>query len=314
MAIASCSKKMKERILQPILLLLLSLHGLAQTNETDFSKNPVDAKLHTEDIINFWKVFDETSPNFSAMAFQEKYIDIGSKGLKGFLKNRIENGNNLSNTIKANLNYYKAIRESSLSIDNRKERIYECFSNLKKIYPEAVFPDVYFVIGAKNSGGTSFSDGLIIGAEMFGKANNDFKPVLDIDYVDEVVAHELVHFQQNYTSNNSLLAQCIREGSADFICELIAGSHSNTKIYEYGNAHAKGLWNEFITQMNGNDWTNWLYSSQNKSRPKDLGYWVGYKITKAYYDKAKDKTKAIKEILNIKDFGSFLTNSGYNGE
>ena len=288
--------------------------GLAQTNETYFSKNPADAKLHTEDIINFWKVFDETNPNFEATAFQEKYIDIGSKGLKGFVKNRIENGNHLAKVVKDNLAYYEAVRESSLSIDSKKERIYECFSNLKKIYPEAVFPDVYFVIGAKNSGGTAFSGGLIIGAEMFGKENKDFKPVLDIDYVDEVVAHELVHFQQEYASDNSLLAQCIREGAADFICELMAGSHSNAKIYEYGNAHSKELWNEFITQMNGNDWAKWLYSSKDKSRPKDLGYWIGYKITKAFYDKAEDKTKAIQEILNIKDFNSFLTNSGYNGE
>jgi hypothetical protein len=305
---------MKKWILQGTLLLLLSVNGLAQTNQTNFSKTPTDAKFHTEDIINFWKVFDATNPNFSATAFQEKYIDIGSKGLKGFVKNRIENGNHLARVVKDNLVYYEAIRESSLSIDNKKERFYECFSNLKKIYPEAEFPDVYFVIGAKNSGGTSFGDGLIIGAEMFGKGKNDFKPVLDIDYVDEVVAHELIHFQQNYASSNTLLSQCIREGAADFICELIAGSHSNTKIYEYGNAHSKELWNEFSSQMNGSDWGNWLYSSKDKSRPKDLGYWIGYKITKAYYDKAGDKTKAIKEILNIQDFNSFLSNSGYNGE
>jgi hypothetical protein len=305
---------MKERILQVTLFFLLSANCLSQKNGSKFSGNPTDAKFHTEDILNFWKTFDEASPDFSANVFQEKYIDAGSKGLKGFLKYRIENGKNLSKTVKENLDYYKAIRESSLSIDNKKERFYEYFANLKKIYPEAVFPDVYFVIGAKNSGGTAFDDGLIVGAEMFGKETNDFKPRIDIDYVDEVVAHELVHFQQNYTSNNTLLAQSIREGSADFICELIAGTHSNVKIYEYGDAHTTELWKEFVTQMNGNNWTDWLYSSKDKSRPKDLGYWMGYKITKAYYNKADDKKKAIKDILNIKDFNSFLTNSGYNGE
>ena len=305
---------MKPRILQLVLIFLVSVNCLAQKNETVFSKNPADAKLHTEDITGFWKVFDEASPDLSATTFQEKYIDVGSKGLKGFIKNRIENGKHLAKTVKDNLDYYKAIRESSLSIDNKKERFYECFNNLKKIYSEAVFPDVYFVIGAKNSGGTAFSDGLIIGAEMFGKETNDFKPVIDIDYVDEVVAHELIHFQQNYAANNTLLAQCIREGAADLLCELIAGSHTNLKIYEYGNAHTKELWNEFTAQMNGTSWTNWLYYSKDKSRPKDLGYWVGYKITKAYYNKAEDKTKAIQEILNIKDFKSFLANSGYNGE
>lgn len=305
---------MRKRILKVTFCLLLSINSVGQTNEVIFSKNPRDAKFYTTDIINFWKVFDETNPGFEATTFQQKYIDVGSKGLKGFIKNRIENGNNLSKTIKANLNYYEAIRESSLSIDKKRERFYECFDNLKKIYPEAVFPDVYFVIGAKNSGGTAFNEGLIIGAEMFGKDKNDFKPVIDIDYVDEVVAHELIHFQQKYAQNNTLLAQCIREGSADFICELIAGSHSNTKIHEYGNTHARELWNEFVIQMNGTNWGNWLYSSKDKSRPKDLGYWIGYKITRAYYTNAVDKIKAIQEILKIKDFNSFLADSKYNGE
>ena len=150
---------MRKRILKVTFCLLLSINSVGQTNEVIFSKNPRDAKFYTTDIINFWKVFDETNPGFEATTFQQKYIDVGSKGLKGFIKNRIENGNNLSKTIKANLNYYEAIRESSLSIDKKRERFYECFDNLKKIYPEAVFPDVYFVIGAKNSGGTAFNEG-----------------------------------------------------------------------------------------------------------------------------------------------------------
>jgi hypothetical protein len=43
---------------------------------------------------------------------------------------------------------------------------------------------------------------------------------------------------------------------------------------------------------------------------------MGYKITKAYYDKARNKKKAIQEILNIKPDGfyDFLIKSGYAGE
>ena len=110
---------MRKRILKVTFCLLLSINSVGQTNEVIFSKNPRDAKFYTTDIINFWKVFDETNPGFEATTFQQKYIDVGSKGLKGFIKNRIENGNNLSKTIKANLNYYEAIRESSLSIDKK---------------------------------------------------------------------------------------------------------------------------------------------------------------------------------------------------
>jgi hypothetical protein len=292
----------------------LSISFNVSCGQSSFSNNPDSVVFHTEDIHVFWKVFDKSSPKFHSKLFQEEYIDVGSKGLKGFINYRIENGQNLSKMIKSNLTYYKTIRESSLSIDGKRERFYECFKNLKKIYSKAVFPDVYFVIGAKNSGGTTFSDGLIIGAEMFGKPTNEFEPVVDIEYVDEVVAHELVHFQQNYSVSNSLLSQCIKEGSADFICELISGDHSNKKIYEYGDMHTTELWEEFKKEKDNTNWSNWLYRAKDKNRPKDLGYWIGYKITKAYYDKMDNKAKAINDILNITDFNDFLAKSGYDGQ
>ena len=163
------------------------------------------------------------------------------------------------------------------------------------------------------SGGTTFDKGLIVGAEMFGQNKDGFQPIVNIDLVDELVAHELIHFQQNYKQDNSLLAQCILEGSADFIGELIAGDHINKATYVYGNAHEKQLWEEFLKVKDKSNYENWLYGSYDTSKAKDLGYWMGYKITKAYYDKSVDKDLAIKEILNIKDFSAFFEASGYNG-
>ncbi len=65
--------------------------------------------------------------------------------------------------------------------------------------------------------------------------------------------------------------------------------------------------------MNGKDASNWLYQGDKaKDKPADLGYYVGYKIVESYYNKAKDKKQAIKDILEIKDFNVFLTASGYD--
>jgi hypothetical protein len=299
-------------LLKLIFILVLPIGCLCQSGE--FSKNPQNVVFHTEDITNFWKVFDSTYPKLKPKEFQRKYIDIGSPGLKGFIQFRIESGSKLTGTVQNEIDYYQSIRESSLSIENKKERFYECFNGLQKIYAEAVFPDVYFVIGRKNSGGTVFDKGLIIGAEMFGEETPAFKPILNIEYVDEVITHELIHFQQHYVSDNSLLAQCIREGSADFICELISGSHSNKEVYRFGEENKEQLWKQFVVEKETNHWTNWLYSSKDKSRPSDLGYWIGYKITQAYYNKATDKTLAIKEILNINNFSAFFEASGYDGQ
>lgn len=293
------------------MLLLASISSFAQAT---FSNHPDSATFHTEDIALFWKVFDETNPKFDAKAFQTNYLDAGSPGLKGFINMRIESGSNLSKTIKKNLDYYTAVRESSLSINDKKSKLRDYAFKLKEIYPAAVFPDVYFVIGALNTGGTTFKGGLIIGAEMFGKETETFKPRIAIETLDLIVVHELVHYQQNYARNNTLLAQSIKEGTGDFICELVTGSHPYTEQHTYGNSHEQELWKEFSQKMNGTDWTPWLYYTKDKSRPKDLGYWMGYKIVKAYYNTQTDKTQAVHDILNITDFNEFLKRSGYSGQ
>ncbi len=289
------------------LLLLITISAFGQENE--FSKDPKKVKFHTEDIDNFWETFDESYPELKAKDFQKNYINKGSLGLKGFLKHRIKNGKNLSKIVRNNLAHYQSIREGSLSIAERKDEFYEAFRKFKTLYPKAMFPDVYFVIGAKNSGGTVFANGIIIGAEMFGKSKGTTSAI-DLDYLTKVVTHESVHFQQNYPLDKSLLAQSIKEGSADFVTELISGKQV---VNKYGEEHEKELWQEFQQKMNGNNYIDWLYYNKDKSRPNDLGYWIGYKISKAYFDKRDDKKQAIDEILNIQDFKKFLKESGYSG-
>ena len=41
---------------------------------------------------------------------------------------------------------------------------------------------------------------------------------------------------------------------------------------------------------------NWFYNSDGSKNP-DLGYFVGYVISKKYYENSKDKKKAIKDII-----------------
>ena len=96
---------------------------------------------------------------------------------------------------------------------------------------------------------------------------------------------------------------------------MIAGKNINDHIYIYGDVHEKELWEEFKGQMHGKDISNWLYNGNaSKDRPADLGYYVGYQICEAYYEKAEDKQKAIRDILKVKNGKKFLELSGYNGE
>jgi hypothetical protein len=286
--------------------------------------DPLKAKLVTTDIDNFWLAYDASGPDFKPSVFQELYLDKGSKGLKGFISNRIQSSEYLSKVINTHLNYYNSIRESTNKIPLMTEQIREDMTKFKKVYPDAVFPPIYFVIGALSSGGTSFRNGLIIGAEMYGltpetpmeELNDWLKSVLKgVDELPHIVIHELVHFQQNNSlmslfDEQTLLSASIHEGAADLIAELVSGKHINGHVHEFANPREEELWNEFRTLMLGNDYTGWLYSSQ-EGRPNDLGYWIGYKITKSYYDNANDKNKAISDIIHVRDFEKFLNESKY---
>ena len=102
---------------------------------------------------------------------------------------------------------------------------------------------------------------------------------------------------------------CIRDS---FIGELISGDHINKVAFEYGEKHEAALKIEFLNSINNEDYTDWLYGTSGKDdRPNDLGYWIGYKITHAYFEKAIDKKQAISDILSIDDAHSFMDESGY---
>lgn len=291
---------------------------LAGCTSTKLNKNPNQIEIVTSDIDNFWIAYESFELDSNPQYFQELYINQGSPGVKGFLKMRIQSADNLAKVVLSHPNYFSSLKQSTDSINVFKEHVRASFRKLKMVYDEAVFPPVYFVIGAMNSGGTTSSDGLIIGAEMYGlqpgTAKDELNPWLQevikpVNQLPHIVAHELIHYQQKYRAN-SLLEQSIKEGSADFIAELISGKHINQHVHEFGNPREEELWNEFSSRMQNDDYEGWLYSS-TEGRPNDLGYWMGYKITEAYYENSEDTKEAIRNILQISNFQEFLSQSRY---
>lgn len=283
------------------LILIFSLIYALNYAQNSFTSNPSNAEFITSDINLFWKYFDQIDSQKNPF---NGYLENGSKGLKDFIPYRIESAKHLLRTVKKKKADYKAIREGSNKVGLYTDKMRDSYKVLKDMYENAVFPPTYFVIGAFNSGGTSSDSGLIIGVERQDEIEN----------IPYIVAHELIHFNQDYPNNkNTLLEQSIKEGSADFIGELISGKQINKKAFKYGNESEEMLCNEFVNIMNGTKYQGWLYGSKGKKegRPNDLGYWMGYKISESYYNKSDSKKEAIHDMLNIKNFKEFLNKSGY---
>ena len=58
---------------------------------------------------------------------------------------------------------------------------------------------------------------------------------------------------------------------------------------------------------------DWLYNGGNEKLkfPPDLGYYMGYKISQALYESAKDKSAALRMIIEMHDPQKIYELSGY---
>jgi hypothetical protein len=105
---------------------------------------------------------------------------------------------------------------------------------------------------------------------------------------------------------------------AELLAELTTGHIAASSGDAYGDAHEPEIWRDFKHDMHSKDYSQWIYDGWNRkaldNRPVDLGYYVGYRITKAYYNKLADKRKAVRDILSIRDFDDFLVRSGHSGD
>lgn len=284
--------------------------------------DPEKFQFITSDIDRFWKAYDQLPASTApAQLLDRQYLDAGSIGLHGFIPQRIVSGERMYANLSKRPKYYAAIRPLTLQAGQAEPEVRAAMRKFKTLYDKATFPDVYFLIGNLNSGGTASPDGLLIGTEMFGRApgvpTDELTPWLKSainppTLMPSLVTHELMHFQQKMTPQ-TLLGHSIKEGGADFLTSLVIKSNFNERIYAYGYAHEAELKKEFFAAMKGSDLSKWLYGGGDEAtgRPADLGYFMGFRICQAYYQQATDKKQAIIDILNARDFERLLADSGY---
>ena len=286
--------------------------------------DPRHAQLVTSDIALFWRAYDLAAkdPAQAEQIYQREYFAKGSVGLQDYFQSKIETVAQFVQNQQQKPDFYRAVRPNLLQIASMTPQIQAGFLKLRELYPAARFPNVYFVVGCWNSGGTSSSNGLLIGADMHCRTpsvplgelslweRNNFK---NLEGLSALVAHEHIHYIQQKGNDPSLLRGAIDEGMADFLAELTSGHNPNDRLQAYGQAHEKQIWENFTREMAGPKWHNWIGNADQETadKPADLGYFVGYRICQSYYEEMPDKKQAIHDILNISDYPAFLAKSRY---
>jgi hypothetical protein len=291
--------------------------------------------IYTSDIDNFWKAFDSiktTTDTTKQLEFiQTLYLDKASDGLKDFIISRDHSAKlHLLNILKYP-KFWTSLRPKTLDIKNHTADFNLLISNFKAHYPKLKEPKIYFTIGVLNSGGTTSPGKILIGCEIACsdktvyaiELSNWLQGVFKLNSsVVAMVAHEIGHTQQKEEdseddSKSNLLGYCIREGACDFIAELIYKPVTSPYM-TYGKLNEKELWTEFKKEMLGQETKNWIYNGDNAPNGvADLGYFIGYKICKSYYNNSKNKKKALKEIIELNNDKEsvirFLQTSEYKG-
>jgi hypothetical protein len=268
--------------------------------------------IETDDVYRFYRLYDKASARPTAEQLQQ-YIDTGSPGLRVFAEQRRTTGVRIADAMAANPGVYADARQCVDVLPRVRKRVVDALLRLGERYPDARFPPVTVAVGrSKPVAIGSPVTGVQIGLEALC-ATHYLNPDIEDRFV-RVIVHEFVHVQQptetTDAENPTLLEAALMEGSAEFVTELVSGDVAYTYLPALAKGRETGIESAFLADKAGRDLSAWI-GNGTADKPGDLGYWVGYRIAKAYYRHAPDKRIALREILQWRDAEVFLAASGW---
>lgn len=269
--------------------------------------------IQIEDVARFYRIYDAAGGHPSAEQLQRDYLDAGSEGLHTLARLRNVTGVRMADTLARNPAIYADAKRCMAVLPRGRERLRTALRRLGELYPAARFPPVTIAVGrGKPVGVGSPVSGVMIGLEALCGVK-----YFDADMEDRfvhVVAHEYVHVQQVRAlvddEHPTVLEASLIEGAAEFMAEMISGGVSDPGVWAEARGRETEIETAFVPDEDKTDVSRWLYNGTIE-KPGDLGYWVGYRIVKAYYQHARDKRRAIREILEMHDPKAFLAKSGW---
>lgn len=270
-------------------------------------------EVHTEDVDRFYKIYDTAGGNPTADQLQRDYIDAGSEGLHNLAKLRNVTGARIADTLSKHPEVYSSARRCLTVLPRVRERVDAALRTLVRLYPQARTPPVTIAVSrGKPVGVGSPVTGLQIGLEALCGAEW-MNPNVEDRFV-HVIAHEYAHVQQVAAlvddEHPTVLERSLIEGAAEFTAELTSGKTGYSHFGPLTKGREKEIETAFAADVDKTELSRWVDNS-TMEKGNDLGYWVGYRIVKAYYRHAADKQQALREILELTDPKAFLAKSGW---
>ena len=280
------------------------------------NEQSIHQEFESADIDNFWNAYDKINGTTDTLLqrkyLNDLYLNKGTEGLKNIIEARNYSEEEFLTAMTSYPEFWKSIKANTLNTDNYKEEISKDINQLAKVYPDLIPAKIYFTIGAFRSNGTTKGKSILIGSELSLADDhtvahelpewrqsfyNEYKPLQQLSLL---CTHEYIHTQQNELVVN-LLSSCLYEGVAEFVSCHATGKRSNLPAIDFGKANREKIIEKFVEDLYliSNN-SNWIWGqNKNELKVRDLGYYVGYEICERYYQQAADKTKAIKELIEL---------------
>jgi hypothetical protein len=269
--------------------------------------------LHTEDVDRFYAIYDAADGHPTAEQLQRDYLDAGSAGLHHLAQLRNVTGERIADALAKRPELYTNAKKCMAVLPRVRPRVEAALRELMRVYPQAHTPPVTIAVGrGKPVGVGSPVSGLQIGLEALCGAEW-MNPDVEERFV-HVIAHEYAHVQQVAAlvdkDSPTVLERSLSEGAAEFMAELTSGRTGYTHFPALTQGREKEIETAFAADVDQTDLSRWVDNS-TMEQGNDLGYWVGYRIVKAYYQRAADKRQAVRDILEMSDSKAFLAKSGW---
>jgi hypothetical protein len=287
---------------------LALLVSVGTSDAQELMSDPDHVRLEVGDVRRLASVLRGAADLDRGSAIERDYLAQASPGLRRYAAEYHLTG---AGILAADQRRTPTWIERPTRFSGRTPRFAARSGNSKSYSQPQCFHPIWFVAGQFVAGGMIEREGVVIALEMVQQHPEGIVPI---------VMHELAHFQSAMVlgpdtylraigPEGTLLSRALREGSAELLAELTAGRHVNPAAERYGLQHEAELWARFRDDMSRTEPGDWMFvRPSNGQWPQDLGYWMGYRIARSYYDRAPDKTKAVAAILQLTDFGAFLAN------
>jgi hypothetical protein len=294
-------------------LLPLAILGGGICAHASAADAPARVVIHIEDVGRFYKVYDAASGHPTAELLQQ-YIDQGSEGLQYFAKARNVTGVRIADEITKHPDLYDDARRCMDVLPRVRSRLAIVLDKLTELYPEANLQPVTILVGRGRPVAIADAEhGVQLGLEGLCQEKPWMNPNREDRFV-HIIAHEYGHVQQSITFDNdphpTVLGGSLMEGAAEFIAEMTSGAVANYEHAAVTKGREREIESAFVADEDSHDLSKWLYDS-TYDKPGDIGYWVGYRICKAYYQHASNKRQAFRDIVQISDPKVFLAKSGW---